>query len=87
LAEQAAPRRVRQSHATELVPINVGNTVVFGETLVDEGVVGPQKVDHATIFMDDVADEQICLFQQCLAEVVVEIGEDLLIGHGGFQVS
>ncbi|HEY7389962.1 MAG TPA: hypothetical protein VH640_15705 [Bryobacteraceae bacterium] len=59
---------------------------MFGEAFVQEGVIGSEQIDYAAVFADDAFGEQVRFSEKGLAEVVIEIGEDLLIGRGGLQI-
>ncbi len=85
-AEQAAAHVEvgSQCDAAEVAAVDIGDSVVFGEALVDESIVSVQQVDQATVFVDDAGEEQQRFFLEGVAQVVVEIGEGL--GGGGLGV-
>ena len=87
LAEQTATVFGRQRDAAELASVDVRNAVVPRQTFIDEGVVGVQQVHHAAVFAHDALEEELRFLAHRLAQVVVEIGEDLRIGRGVLEVA
>ena len=59
LAEQPAAAIVAALDAAEVRAANVRNAVVLREPLVDERVIGRQQIEHAAIFAQDAAREQL----------------------------
>ena len=57
------PRRMSRSagsvHAAELRAIDVGDAVLLGQPLIDEGVIRGQQIEDAAVLMDDAAEEQL----------------------------
>ena len=62
LPQQPAPRIVGNRHAPELAAIDVRNSVVPREALIDERVIRIQQIEHVVIFVQDAAEEQLRLF-------------------------
>ncbi len=85
LSQQAAAHVELRAklHAAEIAAVDVGDAVVLGQPLIQEGVVGGQQVGHGAIFVHDAVDEQLGLLAHGLAQVVVEIRE--LRGHRGLR--
>ena len=75
----AAVRRASPSSsnvdAPEAAAVHVGNAVVLGQALVEEGVVGAQQIEHAAVLAHDALEEQLGLLPEGLAQIVVEIRE------------
>ena len=84
MTEQAAPGPVLQRNAAEVAAAHVGNAVVPGEPLVDEGVVGVQQVEGAATFAKHAGEQQLRLAPEALPQPLAEIGELVLVRlHGG----
>ena len=79
LAQQAAAHVEfrRQRHAAELRSIDVRDSVLLRQPLVDERVIRGQQIEDAAILMGDAAEEQFDLALVCRAQVVVEIREQI----------
>jgi hypothetical protein len=77
LAEQPAPVVVWDGDAPEVAAFDAGNAVVPRQPLVDERVIGVQKVEHGAVFADDAVDEQLGFAPERLTQRVVEVGEDV----------
>ena len=79
LAQQAAAHvELRgQRHAAELRAIDVRDSVVLRQPLVDERVIRGQQIEDAAILMDDAAEEQLDLALVRRPQVVVEIREQI----------
>ena len=75
----SSPRRMSNSgpsvDAAEVAAVDVRDSVVLGQPLVDEGVVGVQQIDDAAVFVHDAVDEHLGFLAHGLAQVVVEIGK------------
>ena len=69
-----------ERHAAEAAAVDVRDSVVPGEPLVDKRVVGIQQIDHAAVLVDDALDEQLGFFAESLPQIVVEIGEHRTVG-------
>jgi hypothetical protein len=54
---------------------------VFGEPLVDEGVVSRQQLHHPAILLDDALEEELSLGDEVLTQVVAEVREDHVVGQ------
>ncbi len=55
LPQQAAAMRILvQVHAAEACAVDVGNSVVLGQPLVEVGVLRAQQVEHAAVLPEDV---------------------------------
>ena len=76
LAQQSPRASSVMRHAAELAAIDVRNSVVLGQALIDEGVIGVQQIEHAVVFAHDAAEEHLGLALESLPQVVVEIGEN-----------
>ena len=63
LAENAAAR-IGQRDAPEFVAGDVGDAVVPGDALVDEGIVGRQQVGDAAIVAHEAVEEELGLLAQ-----------------------
>ena len=86
VAEQAAPRVVRDGHAAEVAAVDARDPVVARQPLVHEGVVGRQQVQHAAVLAHHALEQQFRLAAERLAEVVVEVREVVLVRNRGPQV-
>ena len=77
----SSPRRMsssgRQRHAAELRAVDVRDSVVLRQPLVDERVVRLQQIEDAAVFLDDAGEEQFGLALERVAQVVVEIREQI----------
>ena len=73
--QSAALASIGQRHAPEPASVDAGNAVVARELLVDEGVVGVQKLEHAPIVAKRAADEELGFTLEGIhqREVVVRI--------------
>src|SRR5689334_20653578 len=70
LTEEPAARAVRrQLDAPEVAAVYVSDAVVTCEPLVDEGVVGVEQIDQASILANDGAEEQLGLAAERLTQV------------------
>ena len=87
LAQQAAPHvQIRgQLHPAELRAVNVRDSVLLGEPLIDEGVIRGQQVQNAAVFVNDAAEEQLDFALIGGAQVVVEIREQVHHRLAGLQ--
>jgi hypothetical protein len=56
------------------------------QTLVHEGVIRAQQVQHAAVLANHAVDEQLGLLTERLPQVVVEIEERPWIGHVSVQI-
>ena len=87
MAEQPPAIVVADRDAPELIAVDVGQPVVARQPLVHEGVVRTQQIEHAVVLEDDALEQQLGLALQRLPQVVVEIGEHILVGTQALQVA
>src|SRR5262249_48109935 len=81
LTEQAPTRAVgRERDAPESFAVHARDPVVPRQTLVEEGVVGVQQVQHAAVPADDAVEEQRRLVLERLPQVVVEAKQQFRTG-------
>src|SRR5688572_5944359 len=73
--------RIGQLHLTEPRAVDTWDAVVPGQAFVDERVVGAQQLHRAAVLSQDVAEEQLRLAAERLADVVVEVGEHQQVGR------
>ena len=86
VSEEPAPVVVGDLNPAEMRAADVGDTVVLREPLVDERVVRGQQIEHASIFAENAACDELRFTAEALAEVLVEILISLRIGEYGRQV-
>src|SRR6185369_13959433 len=78
LTQQTAAHTVfRQRHPPESFAKHAWNSVVPGETFVQERVVGIQQIEHAAIFAEDAFKKQRRLAFEGLAQIVVKVKKHL----------
>ena len=82
LAQQTEPVLIRQRYTPEAVSLDIGNPIVLRQTLVDEGIVCGQQIDHAAIFADDAVEEQFRLTAHGLQKIIVGIRIKVDVGIG-----
>src|SRR5207237_7718180 len=80
VAEQAEAVWIRQLNLTEALAIDARNPVMLRQPLVDERVLGAQQLQRAAVVAQDVAEKQLGLAAEALANVVVEIREHQQVG-------
>jgi hypothetical protein len=73
MAEQAAAVGVRIANAPEMGAIDARNSIMPGESLVDERVVRSQELHHAPVFADNMLNEKLCFPLHRVAEILVEL--------------
>ena len=73
LAEQAPSSAILKSDAAEPAPVDVGNTVVPGQTLINERIVRFEEIHDAAVFANNTFEEQFRLAAESLTQVVIEI--------------
>ncbi len=76
-----------EGDAAEVGAEDVGDFVVLGEALVEEGVVGAEEFGDGAVFAEDVCEEEFSLAAHGLAEVVVEIDEAAGVGGDGVEAA
>src|SRR5581483_10325368 len=77
---QQSPARVRFNRdAAEPASVDARNPVVLREPLVHEDIVRRHQIEHAAIFLEDALEEQFRFLAKALAEVIVEIGEQIRV--------
>ena len=81
MAQQPSTLCIRKRDATKPVPVHVRNSVVPSQPFVDERVVRVQQAQQAAILAQLALHEQLGLLLEGLTEVLVELGEQLRIGH------
>ena len=69
-----------------MAAVDIRDSVMLRQALVDERVSRIQQIEDAAIFVFDAADEQLGLAAERLPQVVVEIGKGPRIGVGGRQI-
>ena len=85
LHQHAFARRVAQIDSPELGAHDARQPVVAGEPLVDERVLRVQELQDAAVLANDRREEEIRFLPHRLAEVVLEVGELVGVGLGGFE--
>src|SRR5207302_788778 len=80
LPQQPSSILIRQRHAPEVAPANIWNSVVPGQTLIDEGIVRAEQVQHTVILAQAAFKEQLCLPLERFAQIVIEIGKLIRVG-------
>ena len=73
LAEQTSAAAIRKSYTAEPASVNVGNTIVPGQTLIDKRRVRFVKVHDTTVFANNAFEEELCLEAESLTQVVIEL--------------
>ncbi len=81
MAEQTAALTVGQRDAPEPRPLHAGNAVMTRQPLVEERVVRGQQLRQRPILAELAVDEELGLALEGLAQVLVEIGEEIGIGR------
>ena len=76
LAQQAPAGGVLELDLAELVAAHAVDVVLQGQSLVEEGVVRAQQLQHALVIAEDVVDEQGDL----LLEVIAQVGRAAGVG-------
>ena len=78
----SSPRRATSvdRDAAEPAAVDVRNPVVPGQPLVDERVVGGHQLHDRAVFPHDALEEHLGFAPERLAEVVVEIREQVRVG-------
>ncbi len=87
LAKKAAAAIVAALDAAEVWAANVRNAVVFREPLVDEGVICRQQIEHAAIFAQDAAREQLRFAAEPLPEILIEVALTFGVRKNGREIS
>ena len=70
-----------------MTPIHAANTVVPGQSLVDERIVGAQQVERVSVFAEDALDKQLRFALHRLTQVFAEMREQILVGHDSGHVA
>ena len=73
LAEQTLARLVCERHTPVLTAVDLTESVVLRQPLVDEGVVGRHQVEDIAILVHHALEEELGLAQHRLSQVVVKI--------------
>ena len=60
---------------------------MLGETLVQEGVVRLQQIEHVAILAHDALEKQLGFLPESLSQIIVEIREQAHIGSHRRQVA
>ena len=81
MAQEPASRVVGEGDAPEMIAVDVRDPVVACETLIDERVVGVQQIQDAPILAQRAVQEQFRLLLKRIAQVLVEVREDVRIGQ------
>src|SRR5262249_14373804 len=78
-SEQAATHIVIriQRHTSELRAVDVRNPVVLREPFVDECVIRSQQIENASVFTNDAAEEELGFLPECVAQIIIEIREEI----------
>jgi hypothetical protein len=84
---RTAARRAGERNFLETVAADVRQAVVLREALVHEGVVAVEELHHAPVLAHDVVEVHLGLLLHVVAELVVEIGEELLVRRHELQVA
>ncbi len=87
MAQQPPPRRVADCHAPEMTAIHTRQTVMLGEPLVEECVIRAQELQESLILPHLALEEQLRLRLHRLAQIVVELREDVRIRLVGLNVA
>ncbi len=87
MPQQASTRIVSDRDLPELRAVHVRDAVVPRQALVHEGVVGIEQAQHALVLEDDALEEHFGFALHRLAQVVVEVGEDIGVGLQAAQVA
>ena len=76
------PRRalISNGDAAEVGSIDVRNSVVLGQSLVHERVVGVQNVENIAVFANDAVEQQLGFALECLSQVVIEVRINQQVG-------
>src|SRR5882762_577593 len=85
LPQQAATVLVGNRHAAEMAAVNVRNPVVFGQALVDERVVGSQKIEQAAVLAQHTLKEELRLAPEIPSQVLPEVREQELVWRRAFN--
>ena len=87
VAQDAAARLVLDGHAAEIAAVDALHAVVARETVVDERVVGRQKIEQVAVLAHDAREQHLGLGAEGLPQIVVEAREVLDGAALGLQVA
>ena len=73
MAQQPHAIGVRQYDTAEMVAADVGEPVMAGQLLVDEGVVGLQQIQHAAVLAEDGINQKFGFLSHRLLEAGIEL--------------
>ena len=48
---------------------------MLGQTLIDERVVRTEQFEHASIFVDDALEEELCFLPEGTSKRLIEVGK------------
>jgi len=85
--ETAAVAAGREGDAAEAAAVDAGDIVVAGEAFVEEGVIGLEEGAEGAVFAEDAVEEEFGFLAEGLAEVVVEVAEEVAAGEDGVDVA
>src|SRR5258706_15727677 len=88
LTEQPASAGVRvKVDAAETAAVNVRNSIMLGQPLIEEGVFSAQQFGNAAILAHDAVKEQFRFLAERLPEIVVKVGEQAHIRSSGSHIA
>src|SRR5262249_3866829 len=80
MAQQAASRTSLGGHALKAASVEVWNSVVASQAVVDERVIRREELDKPAILPNLTQNEELRFLPEGVTQIVVEVGEDLQIG-------
>ena len=87
MPQQASAGVVADGDLPELRAVDVRDAVVPGQALVHERVVGIEQPQHALVLEHDALEEHFRFALHRLAQVVVEVREDVGVGLQAAQIA
>ena len=88
LAQQAAALPVgAERDAAKAIAVDMGDAVMLGEALVEEGVVRLEQIEHAPVLAKHALDEKLRFLPEGLAQIVVEVREQAQVRRDRFQIA
>ena len=75
-----------QCDPPEVAAIDIWNTVVRGQPLVDKREISPQQIQHTAVVTNQAADEKFRLLLKRLTKIFIEIWKCDGIGDNSIQV-
>ena len=86
MGEHSAPGGAREADAVKVGAFHPLDSVVPGQSLVHVGVVRGEQFQNAAVRLHDVSEKQLRFRAHGLAQLLVELREQLLVGRNCFEV-